>query len=142
MAIDADERLKKLLDSNPDLKAEWEQTYKLQNDPRITGIGKILRRTSIDEFPQLFNILKGDMSIVGPRPIVDGEIEKYGEDFNRVFSVTPGLTGLWQVSGRSDADYTDRVAYDVYYLQSWSVWLDLWIIFKTFGAVIKGKGAY
>ena len=142
MAVDADERLKKLLESNPELNTEWEQTHKLQNDPRITGLGNVLRRTSIDEFPQFINILKGEMSLVGPRPIVDAEIEKYGEDYNRVFSVNPGLTGLWQVSGRSNADYEDRVAYDIYYLQSWSVWLDLWIIFKTFGAVLIGKGAY
>ncbi|MDR2542600.1 MAG: undecaprenyl-phosphate galactose phosphotransferase WbaP [Treponema sp.] len=142
MAVDADEKLKKLLETNPELKTEWEKTHKLLNDPRITGIGKLLRRTSIDEFPQIINILKGEMSIVGPRPIVDEEIEKYGEDFLRVFSTTPGLTGMWQVSGRSDADYQDRVAYDIYYMQSWSVWLDLWIIFKTFGVVIFGKGAY
>jgi len=142
MAIDAEERLEKLLQTNPELKKEWEETHKLLNDPRITGFGKILRRTSIDEFPQLINIFKGEMSLVGPRPIVDEEIEKYGEDYKRVFSIKPGLTGLWQVSGRSDANYLDRVAYDVYYLQSWSVWLDLWIIFKTFGVVLIGKGAY
>ncbi|MCL2411895.1 MAG: undecaprenyl-phosphate galactose phosphotransferase WbaP [Treponema sp.] len=142
MAIDADEKLKKLLETNPSLKAEWEQTHKLLKDPRITAIGKLLRRTSIDEIPQFFNILRGEMSLVGPRPIVDAEIEKYGEDYENVFSTTPGLTGLWQVSGRSNANYTDRVAYDIYYLQSWSVWLDLWIIFKTFGVVLIGRGAY
>jgi len=142
MAVDADEKLKKILESNSELRKEWEETHKLHNDPRITRIGKFIRRTSIDEFPQLINILKGEMSLVGPRPIVDAEVEKYGDDYNRVFSVTPGLTGMWQVSGRSDANYTERVAYDIYYLQSWSVWLDLWIIFKTFGAVINGKGAY
>ena len=142
MAVDAEERLQKLLDGDPQLKKEWEQTHKLLNDPRITKIGRLLRRTSIDEFPQLINILKNEMSLVGPRPIVDAEIEKYGDDYNRVFSIKPGLTGLWQVSGRSDANYLDRVAYDIYYLQSWSVWLDLWIIFKTFGVVIIGKGAY
>jgi len=142
MAVDAEEKLKKLLDTDPVLSKEWNETHKLQNDPRITGIGKILRRTSIDEFPQLINILKGEMSLVGPRPIVEAEIEKYGEDYKRVFSIKPGLTGMWQVSGRSNANYLDRVAYDVYYLQSWSVWLDLWIIFKTFGVVILGKGAY
>jgi len=142
MAVDADERLQKLLDSDPQLKKEWEETHKLHKDPRITGIGKFIRRASIDEFPQFINIFKGEMSLVGPRPIVDAEIEKYGDDYKRVFSIKPGLTGLWQVSGRSNSDYLDRVAYDVYYLQSWSVWLDLWIIFKTFGAVIIGKGAY
>jgi len=142
MTIDAEERLQKLLDSDSVLKKEWEETHKLHNDPRITGIGKFLRRTSIDELPQFINIFKGDMSLVGPRPIVDEEIEKYGEDFKRVFSNKPGLTGLWQVSGRSNANYINRVAYDIYYLQSWSVWLDLWIIFKTFGVVFFRKGAY
>jgi len=82
------------------------------------------------------------MSLVGPRPITEAEVEKYGEDFNRIFSATPGLTGLWQVSGRSDSDYTARISYDTYYLQSWSVWLDIWVIFKTFGAVVRGRGAY
>jgi len=142
MVTDADKILQDLLETNPDLRKEWEENQKLHNDPRITSIGKLLRRTSIDEFPQLINILKGEMSLVGPRPIVDNEVEKYGDDYNRVFSVKPGLTGLWQVSGRSDANYLDRVAYDIYYQQSWSVWLDLWIIFKTFGVVIIGKGAY
>jgi len=142
MVADADEKLKKLLETDPEFKKEWQENYKLQKDPRITRIGKFLRRTSIDEFPQLLNILKGEMSLVGPRPIIDDEIEKYGEDFTRVFSVKPGLTGLWQVSGRSDSNYLDRVSYDLYYQQSWSVWLDLWIIFKTFGVVIVGKGAY
>ena len=142
MSVDADEKLKKVLESDPELKDEWEKTHKLHNDPRITGLGRILRRTSIDEFPQFINILKGEMSLVGPRPIVDAEIEKYGDDYERVFSVKPGLSGLWQVSGRSNADYLDRVAYDIYYQQSWSVWLDLWIIFKTFGVVLIRKGAY
>jgi len=142
MAVDAEERLQKLLETNLELRKEWEKNHKLLNDPRITSLGKILRRTSIDEFPQLFNILKGDMSLVGPRPIVDAEVEKYGDDYARVFSIKPGLTGLWQVSGRSDSNYLDRVSYDIYYLQSWSIWLDLWIIFKTFGVVLMGKGAY
>jgi Undecaprenyl-phosphate galactose phosphotransferase WbaP len=142
MFQDADKQLEKLLESDPAIREEWEKNYKLQKDPRVTGLGKILRQTSFDEFPQLINIIKGEMSLVGPRPIVDEEIEKYGEDYNRIFSIRPGLTGLWQVSGRSDINYSDRVAYDTYYLQSWSVWLDLWIIFKTFGVVLKGKGAY
>jgi len=142
MSADADKKLQNLLETDPEFKKEWQENYKVHKDPRITKIGKILRRTSIDEFPQLINILKGEMSLVGPRPIIDDEIEKYGDDFTRVFSVKPGLTGLWQVSGRSDSNYLDRVAYDIYYQQSWSVWLDLWIIFKTFGVVIIGKGAY
>jgi len=142
MAADAEEKLQKVLDEEPEKKLEWEKTHKLQDDPRITKLGRFLRRTSIDEIPQFLNILKGDMSLVGPRPIVDAEIEKYGEDYQRVFSIKPGLTGMWQVSGRSDSNYLDRVAYDIYYLQSWSVWLDLWVIFKTFGAVLIRKGAY
>ena len=142
MVIDADQRLQKMLESNPSVKTEWEKNRKIQNDPRVTALGRFLRSTSMDEFPQLINILKGEMSLVGPRPIVDAEVIKYGEDYSRVFSIKPGLTGLWQVSGRSDTDYLDRVAYDTYYLQSWSVWLDLWILFKTFGVVIMGKGAY
>ena len=142
MVIDADERLKNLLDSDPEIKKEWETNFKLRNDPRITTIGRFLRRTSFDEFPQLINILKGEMSLVGPRPIIDAEVEKYGEDFNRIFSVKPGLTGLWQVSGRSDTDYAERVLYDTYYLQSWSVWLDIYVLLRTFAVVIKGRGAY
>jgi Undecaprenyl-phosphate galactose phosphotransferase WbaP len=142
MVADAEQKLQKIIETDPELRTEWENNQKLQNDPRITSFGKFLRRTSIDEFPQLINILKGDMSLVGPRPIVDEEISKYGEDFSRVFSIRPGLTGLWQVSGRSHADYHDRISYDTYYLQNWSVWLDLWIIYKTIGVVFNGKGAY
>jgi Undecaprenyl-phosphate galactose phosphotransferase WbaP len=142
MVIDSQERLQKLLESDPEMKREWETNRKLRNDPRVTGIGKILRRLSFDEFPQLVNILKGEMSLIGPRPVTDSEVEKYGEDYKRIFSVKPGLTGLWQVSGRSDTDYNERVSYDTYYLQSWSVWLDVWILFKTFSAIVKGRGAY
>jgi Undecaprenyl-phosphate galactose phosphotransferase WbaP len=142
MVVDAEERLKTLLASDPQIRKEWEAYHKLRDDPRITGIGKFLRRTSFDEFPQLINVLRGEMSLVGPRPIVDDEVEKYGEDFTRIFSVKPGMTGLWQVSGRSDTDYAERVSFDTYYLQSWSVWLDLWVLYKTFGVVLKGKGAY
>jgi Undecaprenyl-phosphate galactose phosphotransferase WbaP len=142
MVSNSGELLEKLLESDPNVRREWEANHKLKNDPRVTRIGKFLRRTSFDEFPQLINILKGEMSLVGPRPIVDEEVEKYGEDYHRIFSVKPGLTGLWQVSGRSDTDYAERVSFDTYYLQSWSVWLDIWVLFKTFGVVIKGKGAY
>ena len=142
MTADAEQQIYKLTETNTTLKEEWEKNHKLQNDPRITSIGRILRRTSLDEFPQLINILKGEMSLVGPRPIVEKEVIKYGEDYNRVFSNKPGLTGLWQVSGRSDTDYHDRIAFDTYYLQNWSIWLDLWIIYETFGVVLFGKGAY
>ena len=142
MYNDSDKRFKELIESDINIKNEWEANFKLRNDPRVTKIGKILRRTSFDEFPQLINILKGEMSLVGPRPIIEAEIEKYGEDYKRIFSVKPGLTGLWQVSGRSNTNYNERVSYDTYYLQSWSVWLDLWVLLKTFGVVIKGRGAY
>ncbi|MDR1862608.1 MAG: undecaprenyl-phosphate galactose phosphotransferase WbaP [Treponema sp.] len=142
MVADADKKLESLLALNPELKAEWEASQKLKEDPRVTAIGRLLRRTSFDEFPQLFNILRGEMSLVGPRPVTEAEIERYGENYRHIFSVKPGLTGLWQVSGRSDTDYTERVSYDSYYLQSWSVWLDLWILYRTPGAILKGRGAY
>ncbi|MDR0601332.1 MAG: undecaprenyl-phosphate galactose phosphotransferase WbaP [Treponema sp.] len=142
MVVDAGTRLEQLLESSGEIRREWEQNHKLRDDPRVTAIGRFLRRTSMDEFPQIINILKGEMSLVGPRPIVDDEVAKYGEDYSRIFSIKPGLTGLWQVSGRSDTDYSERVSFDTYYLQSWSVWLDIWVLFKTFEVVIKGKGAY
>jgi len=142
MVKDADEKLEAVLEADPRLREEWEACHKLKDDPRVTKIGKLLRRTSFDEFPQLLNILRGDMSLVGPRPVTDQEIEKYGENARRILTVTPGLTGLWQVSGRSDTDYKERVSYDMYYIQSWSVWLDLWIIYRTPNAILNGKGAY
>jgi Undecaprenyl-phosphate galactose phosphotransferase WbaP len=142
MVANADEKLKAMLETDPKLRAEWDINFKLKDDPRITGIGKFLRRTSFDEFPQLINIIKGEMSLVGPRPVTQGEVERYGEDFHRIFSVKPGLTGLWQVSGRSDTDYEERIAYDSYYLQSWSVWIDIWVLYKTIGVIFRGKGAY
>lgn len=141
MAIDADSRLEKLLSENPDLRAEWNASHKLQNDPRITRFGKFLRKSSLDEMPQLLNILKGEMSFIGPRPVTSDEIEKYGEKFEYIFSVKPGLSGMWQVSGRSDTDYAERVAFDSYYIQNWSLWLDIWLIFRTIGVVVTGKGA-
>jgi Undecaprenyl-phosphate galactose phosphotransferase WbaP len=142
MVRNADERLQTMLAADSELRKEWEICYKLKDDPRITKVGKILRRLSFDEFPQLLNVIKGDMSLIGPRPVTRGEVENYGENYNRIFSVKPGMTGLWQVSGRSDTDYNERVSYDTYYLQSWSVWLDLWVLYKTLGVVLKGKGAY
>ena len=142
MVTDADKKLQAMLDADPRLKEEWEAAHKLKEDPRVTKVGRLLRRTSFDEFPQLLNILKGDMSLVGPRPVTDPELEKYGENARRILTVKPGLTGLWQVSGRSDTDYAERVSYDLYYLQSWSAWLDLWILYRTPGVILKGKGAY
>lgn len=136
------ELLEKLLRENPELQNEWQQNFKLKNDPRITRIGRFLRRTSLDELPQLWNVIKGEMSLIGPRPIIDNEIEKYGDNYRLFASVKPGLSGLWQISGRSETDYEERVAMDIYYIQSWSLWLDLYILFKTFAAVIEGKGAY
>lgn len=122
-------------------KQEFYINFKLDNDPRITRIGGFLRKTSLDELPQLFNILKGDMSIVGPRPIVEKEIEKYGNKVEQVFSVLPGLTGYWQANGRSDTTYDERVKMDMYYVKNRSLLLDLKIILKTFISVIKRDGA-
>ncbi|MHC6203451.1 undecaprenyl-phosphate galactose phosphotransferase WbaP [Breznakiellaceae bacterium SP9] len=142
MVADANVRLEELLARDPQARAEWEASHKLKDDPRITKVGKLLRKLSVDEFPQFINVLKGEMSLVGPRPVVQDEVAKYGENFDRIFSLKPGLSGLWQVSGRSDTDYGERVSYDTYYMQSWSVWLDIWILYKTIGVVFKGKGAY
>lgn len=132
----------KILESNPQLKLEFERNFKLKEDPRVTKVGKFLRKWSLDEIPQLFNILKGDMSIVGPRPVVRKELEKYGPFAEEILRVKPGLTGLWQVSGRSDVDYARRVQLDLYYIQNWSLALDIKIILKTMPSVILGKGAY
>jgi len=132
----------KILDKYPELRKEFEREFKLKNDPRVTRIGKFLRKFSLDEIPQIFNILKGEMSIVGPRPVTFKELEKYGEYKDEVLRVKPGLTGLWQVSGRSDLDYARRIALDLYYIQNWSLLLDIKIILKTIPAVFFGKGAY
>jgi lipopolysaccharide/colanic/teichoic acid biosynthesis glycosyltransferase len=143
MYIDSQAQLQKILDTDPQKKQEWEENRKLKDDPRVTKFGAFLRKTSLDEFPQLINILKGEMSLVGPRPPLDAEeVKKFGDDFDRIFSLRPGLTGLWQVSGRSDTDYAERVSLDTYYQQSWSVWLDLWILYKTGGVVIMGQGDF
>ncbi|KLE14651.1 sugar transferase [Clostridium sp. C8] len=122
-------------------KKEYYINFKLDNDPRITKVGGFLRKTSLDELPQLINILKGDMSIVGPRPIVEKEIEKYGSYAEAVFSILPGLTGYWQANGRSDTTYDERVKMDMYYIRNKSVLMDIKIIFKTFVSVIKKEGA-
>ena len=122
-------------------KQEFYKNFKLDNDPRITKIGNFLRRSSIDELPQLINILNGSMSIVGPRPIVEKEIALYGEYAPKLFSVVPGLTGYWQANGRSDTTYEERIKMDMYYIDNRSLGLDLKIIFKTFSSVIKGEGA-
>lgn len=142
MVTDADVQLRNLLESDPHARAEWNATQKLTRDPRITGFGAFLRKSSLDELPQLLNILKGEMSVVGPRPIIRNEIEKYGEHFRHYCQVRPGLTGLWQVSGRSDTTYDARVALDVEYVTDYSYMNDLKIIVKTVPAVLRSEGAH
>ena len=142
MCIDADKKLADILANNPQMRAEWEKERKFTNDPRITKFGKFLRKTSLDELPQLINILIGQMSFVGPRPVTEPELVKYGEYRDYVLSVTPGLSGMWQTSGRSDTEYEERIALDLYYIQNWSIWLDIWILIKTVYVVLKGRGAY
>ena len=142
MVKNADDILKKWISHHPDIKIEFERKFKLRGDPRVTHFGQFLRRTSLDELPQIFNIIKGDMSLVGPRPIVPNEIPKYGIHAKQVFRVKPGLTGLWQVSGRNDVSYERRVKLDLVYIKKWSLWLDFVILFRTFRAVLNGKGAY
>ena len=142
MCINSQEILEHILATDPVRREEWEKDRKFQDDPRVTKFGKFLRKTSLDELPQLFNILFGDMSLVGPRPVTEPELKKYGEYKDYVLSVVPGLTGMWQVSGRSDTGYEERISFDTYYIQNWSIWLDIWILIKTVWVVIKGKGAY
>ncbi len=142
MFIDSQKMLEEILKNDPDMRREWESQRKFQNDPRVTRFGKFLRKTSLDELPQIFNILLGSMSFVGPRPVTKEELVKYGENTDYILSVTPGLSGMWQISGRSDTGYEERINLDTYYIQNWSVWFDLWIIIKTVWVVLKGKGAY
>lgn len=140
---DGDKAFKELLDSNPDLKKEWQEHHKLKDDPRISGIGRFLRKTSLDELPQFFNVLSGTLSLVGPRPIVDDEVKKYGERARLLFSIKPGITGLWQVSGRANTSYSERVLLDVYYIEHWNIWSDLVILIKTgVGMFSRNGGAY
>jgi exopolysaccharide biosynthesis polyprenyl glycosylphosphotransferase len=131
-----------ILKSYPDLKTELARSYKLKDDPRVTRVGKFLRRFSLDELPQLINILYRDMSVVGPRIIVPEEMDNYSQWSINLLTVKPGLTGLWQVSGRSDVSYEERVRLDMHYIRNWSVWLDLQILWRTLPVVLKGTGAY
>lgn len=143
MYIDAKERLEKLLEESVELKQEWETNFKLKNDPRVTKIGTFLRKTSLDELPQIFNVLKGEMNFVGPRPVVQEELDMYYKQDAEYYSmVKPGITGLWQVSGRSDTDYDFRIATDKWYVRNWSLWLDIVILFKTVKVVLFREGAY
>lgn len=141
MYVDADSRLKAILARSPAAAKEWESSFKLSHDPRVTPFGRLLRKTSLDELPQLFNVFSGDMALVGPRPIVDDEVRQYGNAYRAFSSVRPGITGLWQVSGRSDTDYDRRVALDTYYVLNWSPWLDMWILLRTVFAVLFMRGA-
>jgi len=141
MVPDAKCQLERILATDPAAKREWDLAQKLTNDPRITPLGKFLRSSSLDELPQLWNIIRGDMSIVGPRPIVKNEIEKYGESYAYYSSVRPGLTGLWQVKGRSDTTYKERIALDVEYVQNQSFFNDISIIVQTVPAILKSRGA-
>ena len=140
MVPDAKERLAAHLAANPAAKAEWEATFKLNSDPRITRLGQITRKTSLDELPQLWNILKGEMSVVGPRPVTAEELKKYGSDAVSYKAMRPGLTGLWQISGRNDVSYEERVALDVRYAETFGFWSDLRIIFATAKAVLSRTG--
>ncbi len=143
MRKDADKVLKELLERDPEARREWEQTFKLKNDPRVTRYGRFLRKTSLDELPQLFNILKGEMSFVGPRPVLQEELDTYyGENAKFYTQVKPGITGLWQVSGRSHVDYPTRVFLDSWYVLNWSPWLDFMILLKTFKVILLMEGAY
>jgi Undecaprenyl-phosphate galactose phosphotransferase WbaP len=141
MAADASQVLEQCLASDPALREEWRRSHKLRNDPRVTRIGRFLRRTSLDELPQFWNILRGQMSFVGPRPIVAEEIDRYGDSYSLYKKVTPGLTGLWQVSGRNNTSYQQRVDFDLYYVRNWSLWLDLYVLARTVKVVVLRDGA-
>jgi exopolysaccharide production protein ExoY len=142
MVTDAPERLRQLLDSDPIAAAEWTANRKLRYDPRVTAIGAILRRSSLDELPQLFNVLKGDMSIVGPRPVTDEELVRYSGAINAYLACRPGITGLWQVSGRSSTTYNKRIACDTFYARKWSMTLDAKILIVTIPALLLSDSAY
>ena len=142
MCTDAEARLVSVLENSPEAREEWERDHKLKNDPRITAIGAVIRKLSLDELPQLFNVLRGDMTLVGPRPIIQAEVWRYGSRFKHYCAVRPGLTGLWQVSGRSDASYRSRVAMDVIYAQRRGPLLDIKIILATVPAVLLSRGSY
>ncbi|MDX3895318.1 undecaprenyl-phosphate galactose phosphotransferase WbaP [Pusillimonas sp.] len=142
MILNSHEALQNLLDTDADARAEWEKDFKLKDDPRITRIGRFIRSTSLDELPQLWNVLKGEMSLVGPRPVIEEELVRYAENLDYYLLAKPGMTGLWQVSGRNDVDYDTRVYFDVWYVKNWSLWNDIAILFKTVKAVRHRNGAY
>jgi undecaprenyl-phosphate galactose phosphotransferase len=142
MVREAEARLQMHLDADPAHLAEWNERYKLRNDPRITRVGRILRKTSLDELPQLFNVLLGSVSLTGPRAIVREEVERFGAYAQTIFSVKPGMTGLWAVSGRSEVSHRERALLEYRYVMEWSFLLDLRILVKTIPAVLLGHGAY
>jgi lipopolysaccharide/colanic/teichoic acid biosynthesis glycosyltransferase len=142
MVPNAAEVLEQLLATNAEAKAQWEKDFKLKDDPRITPVGAFLRKTSLDELPQLWNVLKGEMSLVGPRPVVEEELARYEDKVEFYLCTRPGMTGLWQVSGRNDIDYSERVALDAWYVKNWNLWYDIAIMFKTVGVVLHRDGAY
>lgn len=142
MVLDADTCLREHLAAHPEVQPEWERFRKLKDDPRVTRFGAFARRTSLDELPQLFNVFKGDMSLVGPRPILHDEIERFGEDWAFYLMARPGITGLWQISGRNDVDFASRVALDSWYVRNWSLWYDIVILIKTVKVVLAREGAY
>ncbi|MFN4281338.1 MAG: sugar transferase [Alphaproteobacteria bacterium] len=142
MCVDAERRLQEHLAANPEARAEWERDFKLRDDPRVTPLGQFLRRTSLDELPQLINVIRGEMSLVGPRPIVADEVQRYGERFVAYRNCRPGITGLWQVSGRNDVSYRARVRLDSFYAARWSFAKDVFILVRTVGVVFRRSGAY
>jgi undecaprenyl-phosphate galactose phosphotransferase len=142
MCVDADAMLRRLLAKDARAVEEWAASQKLSSDPRTTTVGRFLRRSSLDELPQLFNVLRGEMSLVGARPIVQDEISRYGCDIEYYYAAKPGLTGLWQVSGRSDTSYAERVRLDVWYVRNWTLWHDIAILFRTIPVVFLQRGAH
>ena len=142
MVVDADAMLTRHLVAHPDDLAEWREMHKLKDDPRVTRVGRLLRRSRLDELPQLISVLRGDMSMVGPRPIVEEEISKYGPVFPLYVQVLPGLTGLWQISGRAHTSYRERTELDMKYMRERTIWMDLLVLLKTVRVVIFGRGAY
>ena len=142
MCTDAKEKLEELLKKDPEARKEWEENFKLKNDPRVTDSGKFLRSTSLDELPQIFNVLKGEMSLVGPRPIISQEIHYYGKFIEDYYMVRPGITGMWQTSGRSDTGYDLRVQMDTWYVRNWDFWFDIVLLWRTMKVVFERKGAY
>lgn len=142
MPVDAQERLDHLLATDPKAAAEWAQFQKLRKDPRVTRIGSFLRKSSLDELPQLLNIIRGEMSVIGPRPVTSAEVHRYGPDYPYYTAVRPGVLGLWQVMGRNKLTYPERVAYDVQYVKTWSIWQDFRILVMAIPVVLMARGAY